>query len=121
MTPHVHTRERIFDACCNAKQSQVHLNSSQVLVFQKQRRLLQIPRQRVGILAVELFEHKVLMIFSYLIPMCNILEILVAFVHDDKVVVCSLVFGQVGQGLSVRCFAKLQFVLSSASWRMTLY
>ena len=59
--------------------------------------------------------------FLYLIPMCNILEILVAFAHDDKVVVCSLVFGQVGQGLSVRCFAKLQFVLSRASWRTTWY
>ena len=38
--------------------------------------------------------------------MCNILDILVAYAHDDKVVVCSLVFGQLGLGHSVRCFAK---------------
>ena len=82
---------------------------------------LQIPRQRVWILAVKLFAYKVLMSFSSLTSNVKYFRNIVALAHDVKVVACSLDFSHVGRGLSVRCFAKLQFVLSRASWRMTWY
>ena len=111
MTPHVHTRQRTLDACCNADKAQLDQNSSQELRLPKTASVIYRYHDRE-------FESKRSNDFDF--------KFLMRFLFSDTKYVMffgnnsshhfmtrSLLFvvfvlGDVGQGFCVCCFSKMQ-------------